>query len=167
MIKYRIIKRPSFEVVGYKTWISGQDNDLFGNFWIQCREQGLFKIFGEITHLQPGAQTSGSTLGISQVESDPSNREFFYMIAVEKPEKYLPKDLEVYHVPESLWAVFECWGEVPESIVKSEIYAFTKWLPSSEYEHAKAPEMEVYFQGTDGTSEQCYCEFWLPIIPRS
>ena len=163
VIKHQIIERPAFDVAGKKTWISRQDNNLFGSFWLRCREQGLFKKFEGITNLQPGAQTSGSTLGISRVEKDPSIREFFYMIAVEKPEKYKTNDLEVYQVPASLWAVFECWGKVPESIVKSEIYAFTEWLPSSGYEHAKAPEMEVYFPGTDGTTEQCYCEFWLPV----
>ena len=166
MIKHRIIERPAFDVVGKKIWISGQDNNLFSQFWVQCREQGLFEIFTEISNLQPGVQTSGSTLGVSRVEKDPTNREFYYMIAIENPQDTKVTDLEVYQVPASQWAVFECWGKVPESIVKSEIYAFTKWLPSSEYEHAKAPEMEVYFAGTDGNSDQSYCEFWLPIIPR-
>jgi AraC family transcriptional regulator len=33
-----------------------------------------------------------------------------------------------------------------------------EWLPNSGYEHALAPEMEVYpSQGEE------YCEFWLPI----
>lgn len=167
MIKHRIIERPAFEVVGKKTWISGQDNDLFGNFWVQSRERGLFKTFQGINDFKPGIQTAGSTLGISRVEKDPTNREFFYMIAIEKPEDCKVSDLEVYQVPASQWAVFECWGKVPESIVKSEIYAFTEWLPSSEYAHAKAPEMEVYFPGTDGTSDESYCEFWLPIIPKT
>ena len=167
MIKYRIITRPAFEVIGKKTWISGQDNELFGKFWISCRARGLFAKFEEISGNQPGVQTSGSPLGISCVAKDPSNREFFYLIAIEKPEDCVVSDLEVYQIPASQWAVFECWGKVPESIVKSEIYAFTEWLPASKYEHAKAPEMEVYFPGTDGSSEKSYCEFWLPIIQKT
>lgn len=167
MIKHRIVQRPAFEVMGRKTWISGQDNDLFGNFWVACREQGLFKVFEEIEGSQPGAQTSGSPLGVSCVAKDPSNREFYYMIAVEKPEDCPENDLEVYSVPASQWAVFECWGKVPQAIVKSEMYAFMEWLPSSGYAHAKAPEMEVYFPGNDGNSDDCYCEFWLPVIQKT
>ena len=167
MIKHRITNRPAFEVVGKKTWISGQDTDLFGKFWVQCREQGLFKIFEEMSGSQPGAQTNGYPLGISCVAEDPSNREFYYMIAIEKPMDYIATELEEYQVPASQWAVFECWGKVLESIVKSEIYAFTEWLPASEYEHAKAPEMEVYFPGTDGISDDNYCEFWLPITLKT
>ena len=166
MINYRIIEKPAFEVIGKKTWISGQNNELFGQFWVQCRQEKLFDLFEQLNGDRPGQQTKSSLLGISRVEKDPANRAFYYMIAIEKPEKPSEK-LETYQVPASQWAVFECIGKVPEAIMKSEMYAFTEWLPSSEYEHAKAPEMEVYFPGNDGTSEDSYCEFWLPIIEKS
>lgn len=165
MIKYRVIEKPTFDVIGKKTWISGQDNDLFGRFWVQCQEERLFDLFERLSGNRPGLQTGSSVLGVSCVEKDPASRAFHYMIAIEKPER-LPEELEIYHVPASRWAVFECVGKVPEAIVKSEIYAFTEWLPSSEYEHAKAPEMEVYFSGNDGRSEDSYCEFWLPITKK-
>jgi AraC family transcriptional regulator len=172
MTRYRIIEKPAFDVVGKKTWISGQNNELFGQFWVQCREEGLFEIFDQLAGNQPGAQTKSSVLGISCVERDPANRAFYYLIGIEKPAGMPEKEpvlgeLETYHVPASKWAVFECVGKVPEAIVKSEIYAFTEWLPSSGFEHAKAPEMEVYFPGNDGNSEDSYCEFWLPITERA
>jgi AraC family transcriptional regulator len=166
MIKYHIIEKPAFDVIGRKTWISGQDNNLFGQFWIECQKEGLFETFEKLNNKQPGLQTNSSVLGISCVEKDPTNRAFYYMIAIEKPEKPSGK-LEMYHLPACQWVVFECVGKIPEAIAKSEIYAFTEWLPSSEYKHAQAPEMEVYFPGNDGSREDSYCEFWLPIIPRS
>ncbi|MBN2501708.1 MAG: GyrI-like domain-containing protein [Anaerolineales bacterium] len=169
MIKHRVIEKPAFNVIGKKTWISSQDNDLFGQFWVQCQEEGLFKIFEQLSSNLLGAQTKSSTLGISCVEKDPANRSFYYIIAIEKPAGYAGQhadELEIYHVPTSQWVVFECVGKVPEAIVKSEIYAFTEWLPSSGYEHAKAPEMEVYFPENDGISADNYCEFWLPVIKK-
>ncbi|MBN1886989.1 MAG: AraC family transcriptional regulator [Thermoflexales bacterium] len=165
MITYHIIERPAFDVVGKKTWISGQDNDLFGRFWIQCQKEGVFELFGRLSGNQAGLQTRSSALGVSCVEADPANRAFYYMIAIEQPDQ-CSDELEAHHVPASQWAVFECVGPVPEAIVKSEIYAFTQWLPSSGYEHAKAPEMEVYFPGNDGASPDSYCEFWLPITKK-
>jgi AraC family transcriptional regulator len=162
MIKHRLLQKPAFDVIGKKTWISGQDNELFGRFWVDCQKQGLFELFEQLRGNQPGTQTKSSVLGISCVEQDPLNRAFYYMIAIEKPEKQ-STELELYHIPESHWAVFECDGKVPASIVESEIYAFAGWLPASGYEHARAPEMEVYFAGNDGASENNYCEFWLPI----
>jgi AraC family transcriptional regulator len=158
MIEHRIVERPAFEVAGRKTWIGGQDNELFGRFWAQCREQGLFELFDRLNRHRAGPQTNGVVLGISRVEDDPSKREFYYMIAVEASSSDAEHDLETCRVPASQWAVFECRGKVPDSIVAAEMYAFVEWLPVSGFEHANAPEMEVYPPGSD-----TYCEFWLPI----
>ena len=163
MVNYRIIERPAFEVIGKKTWISGQDNALFGRFWEQCRAEGLFEVFRQINGLQAGPQTRGVTLGVSCVEKDPQNRAFYYLIAIEKLQDCSVTGLESYSVPASQWAVFECHGKVPQAIVEAEIYAFTQWLPASEFVHANAPEMEVYPPESKGDSDDNYCEFWLPI----
>jgi AraC family transcriptional regulator len=167
MTRYRIVRRPTFTVVGKKTWISGQDNSLFGQFWEQCAEEGLFEVFKQINGLQPGPQTRGVTLGVSCVEQDPAKREFYYLIATENPRDCTPAGLESYQVPASQWAVFECRGKVPDSIVQAEIYAFTEWLPASGYIHESAPEIEVYPPESDGSSDDNYCEFWLPIRERA
>ena len=168
MSHYRIIDKPAFEVMGEKTWISGQDNDLFRLFWVQCREGGLFEAFEHIRGDQTGKITNSTVLGISCVENDPNQRSFIYLIAIEKPETCATdvpeiQKLAFYHVPAAKWAVFECVGKVPQSIMETEMFAFLEWLPSSGYEHAKAPEMEVYFPGNDGLSVDNYCEFWLPL----
>ena len=167
----KIVDKPAFEVIGKKAWISGQDNELFGQFWVQCEQERLFERFEQLSGNRPGQQTGSSMLGISRVEADPTNRAFYYMIAIEAPATGAPvsgaEDLERYCVPASRWAVFECVGKLPEAIVKSEMFAFMEWLPLSEYAHARAPEMEVYFPGNDGASEESYCEFWLPIVERS
>jgi AraC family transcriptional regulator len=159
MVAYRLVERPAFTVAGKKTWISGQDNAIFGRFWERCRAEGLFELFDRIRGTRAGPQTNGVTLGISRVEQDPSKRSFDYMIAVESPVEGLGAGLETYEVPACQWAVFECRGQVPDSIVEAEIYAFTQWLPGSGFVHANAPEMEVYPPEAD----EGYCEFWLPI----
>ncbi|MFZ6030240.1 MAG: GyrI-like domain-containing protein [Chloroflexota bacterium] len=164
MVKFRLLERPGFEVVGKKAWIGGQDNELFGRFWRECQANGLLATFWQLRGDRPGPQTGALTLGISRVEQDPNKREFFYMLAVEKQADYpasLLEGMETYTVPATRWAVFECRGKVPESIVKAEMFAFMEWLPTSGYEHALAPEMEVYPNLGDR-----YCEFWLPIRAR-
>jgi len=165
MTTYRIVERPAFEVIGRKTWIAGTEaNAAFGRFWDRCRAEGLFTAFERLQGFQPGPQTNGVSLGISRVERDPAKREFFYMIAIEKPESCPVLDnMETYRVPVAQWAVFECRGKVPESIVTAEMFAFMEWLPASDYVHANAPEMEVYLPESNGQSAENYCEFWLPI----
>lgn len=163
----KIIKRTAFRVTGKSTWISGQDNSLFDRFWQECQQQGIFDQFNKVNGLQPGPHTGGVTLGVSRVEQDPAKRAFYYMVAVENPQNIVIPGLETYLVPASEWAVFACLGPVPEAIVRAEIYAFMTWLPNSEFDHALAPEMEVYPPGPDGRREDAYNEFWLPVRKKT
>ena len=162
MVNYRLVERPAFEILGKKTWIAGQDNALFGQFWAKCQAEGLFQVFEALSGMQPGTQTHGVTLGVSCVEQDPTNRAFYYYIAIEKPPSDAPADLESRLVPASLWAVFEARGPIPDALVEAEMFAFSQWLPQSGYVHAAAPEMEAY-PPTDN-DQAPYCEFWLPIM---
>ncbi len=160
---YRLIERPAFEVLGKKGWIAGQDD--FGRVWEQCKAEGVLTMFERLGGWQRGPQTNGVTLGISRVERDPANRDFYYMVAIEVPPGCTHPNLESYQVPASQWAVFECHGKVPAAIVKAEMFAFMEWLPTSGYSHALAPEMEVYYPGD--SSDDYYCEFWLPITQKA
>lgn len=169
MVNMRFIDVPAFEIIGKKTWIDGPDNEAFGRFWQQCRADGFLDVLNQIKEhagMPAGPQTGAAMLGVSRVERDPAKRDFLYMIAIETPSNALTTDqlagMERYTVPAARWAVFECHGQVPDSIVTSEMYAFMEWLPSSGYQHAHAPEMEVYPAGSGAD----YCEFWLPVEPN-
>lgn len=88
------------------------------------------------------------------------NRAFYFYIATEEVPKsdVEMKDVEEYTVPACTWAIFSNKGELPMSLVNAEMYAFMEWLPNSEYEHALAPELEVY-----PVEDNNLVEFWLPI----
>lgn len=159
----RIVARPAFRVTGKKTWISGQDNAIFGRFWQQCQADGLFEQLKRLTGLRAGAQTGGSTLGVSLVGDDPANRAFDYLIGVETVGEIPSGDLVTHPVPACRWAVFECRGAMPDALVAAEMYAFMEWLPASGFVHARAPEIEVYPPANDLGGGQIDCEFWLPI----
>jgi AraC family transcriptional regulator len=159
----RLVDCPSFIITGKGTWISEPDNSQFARFWEQSREAGWLDKLTKMRGSNPGLQTGGMILGVSRVENDPSIRSFNYMIAIEQPEEQraVDREFESYAIPACRWAVFECWGPVPDSIVEAEMYAFMKWLPSSDYAHALAPEMEVYLPDQAGAPG---CEFWLPVL---
>ncbi len=172
MVAFRLVEKPAFTVIGKKTWISGQDNSLFARFWDECRQAGVFDVLGRMGGMSAGAQTGSTLLGVSCVADDPARRSFYYLIGIEKPDALddatlSQSGLEAITVPASTWAVFECHGKIPDSIVNAEMFAFMQWLPASGYEHAAAPEMEVYFYTSDPTVDDSYCEFWLPVIPKA
>ena len=163
MVPYRIVTRPSFQIVGRKTWIAGTDNEAFGRFWSHCHADGFIASLAELRGDTPNPQTAGAVIGLSCVEADPTRRQFDFFICIETPADLdgavvAAQGMERHVVPATDWAVFEAHGEMPGALVAAEMYAFTEWLPASGYVHAPAPEMEVY-----PPTDVPYCEFWLPI----
>jgi len=159
MIAVRIENKPSFVIVGRKTWISGPDNDQFGTFWREAHENGLVAELRKLSKDVPGPVTGSHAFGVSCVENDPTNRKFFFFIAAETDGADSDHALESYTIPACKWAIFSNHGDMPKSLVDAEMYAFLNWLPSSAYKHANAPEMEIY-----PVYDNTLVEFWLPII---
>jgi len=162
MISVRIERKPEFKIVGRKIWISGTDNELFGQFWQQCKDDGLLDTFREFHKDKPQPITNSISIGVSCVEKDPSNRSFYFYIGTEWDKCPQGLDLEEYVVPACQWAKFKNQGTLPDSLIEKVMDAFTQWLPNSSYVHANAPELEVY-PPYNTSEEGTVSEFWLPI----
>jgi AraC family transcriptional regulator len=163
MIRYRIEEKPAFQVVGKKRLICAQDgNEAFGDFWRQAHEDGVIDALRRLGGDAPGAVTESYVMGISRVEQDPTNRDFDFYIATEASSACGVPSLESFRMPAARWAIFENEGPLPGSLVEAEMFAFFEWLPSSGFEHAHAPELEVYPARKVGA-----VEFWLPIAKRA
>lgn len=71
----------------------------------------------------------------------------------------------VYEVPAATWAVFprdlDNW-DAGSAISTLNKRFYSEWLPTSEYEKADAPELEMY----SGTPEKGHIELWMPIIKK-
>lgn len=154
---YKIIEKESFSVIGKKTRITMVDNQNFNlvpKFWNNCRIDGtqewLCKRAGKL-----------GMLGIC-MDFDKDTEEFNYMIAVEEVNKALPEGFESRTIPAATWAVFESIGPMPEAAQDVTKRIFSEWFPATGYEHACAPEIEVYPAG-DVSSPDYRCEIWIPI----
>lgn len=124
----RIVKHPSFTVQGRTTWISGQDNQQFDDFWTLCHQDGTVNALKasakpEVTH--------ASVIGVSRVEKDPSNRAFDFMIAAEGAQL---DGGDSYTVPACTWAVFHNQDNSVTALLDAEMECFMHWLPASPYE---------------------------------
>ena len=56
-------------------------------------------------------------------------------------------------------------GPLPDSMRKVYRRIFSEWFPSSGYEHAKTPVLEVFHPG-DFISSDYRCEIWIPVIKK-
>ncbi len=159
---YRIETKPAYSLTGVSlrtTWRDGQSARDIPALWDRCLNDGTFD---KLLALEP----PGSKIGVAGVsgEFDMKNEEFSYFIAIETPTNRaaLPDGCRDIAVPAATWGVFELRGPIPETIQEMMPRIFNEWFPSSGWEHADGPELEIYSQG-DVRGAEYYSEIWIPL----
>ena len=161
-MEYRIETKPAFNLTGVSIRTSTKEGQCFQEIpalWERSMQDGSFA--------KPQALVPpGSAVGVAGVcaESDLKNQEFSYFIAVETPtdRSGLPAGSRDLPVPASSWGVFESHGPIREAIQGVMQRIFGEWFPSSRWEHADAPELEIYSAG-DIRDPNYYGEIWMPL----
>lgn len=154
-MEYRIVKKEEMRIVGAKALLEKNVEESFNTvpmLWQELAQSG--KIM-EITSLM--APESKGVLGVSACMDYLDKWEYY--IAVET-DKEAPKGLEEYIIPACTWAVFPGEGQMPTAIQDIEKRAITEWLPTSGYEYADAPDIELYLNQDPMNSK---FEVWVPI----
>ncbi len=111
-----------------------------------------------------GKAKGNATLGIC-MDMELEKEQFSYMVAVEYDSSSPEDGLTLRKIPASTWAVFTSRGPLPGSIQRVTEKIFQEWFPATGYEHADAPELEVYPEG-DTKSEDYECEVWIPVVKK-
>lgn len=165
---YQIIEKPAFDVVGEARKISSINNENLTQvpqFWNEFIQGKRYQVMMDnLAQGKPGPVTGAVVLGIC-IPIENTMEAFTYMIAVEKPDKAIPKEFEVLTIPEATWGVFESIGPMPDAIQKVWKRIFQEWFPSTGYKHVEKPELEVYFPG-DPNSSDYRCQVWVPVTKK-
>ena len=152
-MEYRIEEQASFRVVGFAMRETMTLEDCFEKvpgFWGQTA--------GELPRLAALMDGSGpmGILGVSACDGGAFSG-YYIAAATQAPA---PEDMAEYHVPAGTWAVFPCRGPMPQAMQDLQRRIISEWLPSSGYEYAEAPDIEVY------SADNCHNEVWLPIVRK-
>jgi len=156
---YKIVEKGAFKVIGKGIRVTTRDGEnlkRIPEFWGECCTNGFYDKLCSISN---GAEIYGICM------NDFSNEQFTYIIAAEKLEVSTPKEMEEIEIPPATWAVFESVGAMPDAIQKVWERIFSEWFPATNFEHADAPELEVYPQG-DSNSDDYRCEVWIPVVRK-
>lgn len=156
---YKIIEKDAFKVVGKSIRVSTKNGDNYKKipeFWMENYQNGFTGRMEKI---------AGEMGGLGICWNDYSDEAFTYIIAIEKPLIETEEALQEYTVPASTWAVFESVGPMPDAVQKVWGRIFSEWFPATSFEHADAPELEVYPPG-NADSEDYRCEVWVPIVKK-
>jgi AraC family transcriptional regulator len=155
---FKIREKDSFTIVGKGKTISafnGEHHHAIPAFWEESDQNGFTSEL---------AKNSGpmGLLGVC-LQFNHEKHELLYFIGAEKNIDVLPADWEEKVIPAASWAIYESIGPLPDSIQKVWEKVYSKWFTSSAFEHANAPDLEVYPVG-DTCNENYHCEVWIPII---
>ena len=159
-MNYRIVEKEGFKIVGLSKRITTKNNEnlkVIPKFWQEVNESGKCKEL---------SQDAGSmrVMGVI-LNHDKEQEEFDYMIAIEAKGAQESDNYEEAYVPSCTWAVFESIGPMPDAIQRVWHKIFAEWFPATKYEHADAPELEVYLPG-DPNDKDYKCEIWIPVTSK-
>ncbi|MBD8071089.1 AraC family transcriptional regulator [Bacillus sp. PS06] len=158
-MKYRIVERDGFKVVGVKREFSlEQDANLVGipKMWDEVNSNGTCDSLIELMN----GEIRG-VLGVCDDHSTQSAKTIDYWVAVEHEGEEVDGFLSL-EIPASTWAVFEVHGAMPEAMPKVWKQIFSEWFPSSGYQYVETAELEVY-PGGNPSDPNYYSEIWIPV----
>ena len=158
-MNYKIEEKGAFRVVGAKEHMELALEESFvrvPQFWGETIQSGMFSDICKLSNQEP--------FGVLGISTCMNGKDFDYYIAC-ATDKPTPHNMHEYRVPAATWAIFECTGPMPTAIQELQKRIITEWLPTSGYEYADAPDIEVYPAG-DTTSPGYKCEVWLPIVKK-
>lgn len=153
---YRIETKEAFRIIGVSAPL---DKDIEKNFEAVPLLWQKAAMDGTIPRLV--AMMNSKPMGILGVSACPEGLENWrYYIAAAST---LPADgFEEYTVPAATWAIFSGQG-TGQSIQELERRIVSEWLPTSGYEYANAPDVEVYL---DPNPENTKYEVWIPVVKK-
>lgn len=153
-MNFRMETKEAFRIVGKSCPLSKVLEENFAripNEWDTALANGtLSKLYGLMNNKPNGL------LGVS-VHNE---KEWKYLIAVSSTKD--SDNFEKYDIPAAAWAVFSGRG-TNVSLQELERRVITEWLPTSGYEYAEIPDIEVYIKADP--SDAVY-EYWLPVVKK-
>lgn len=154
-MNYRIETKDAFRIVGVSVPL---EKDIEKNFAVIPSKWQEISVNGTLQRLIQMMDTEPmGVLGISTCNSEEPWR---YYIAVSTAKE--PDGFEEYVVPAATWAIFPGTG-TNQSIQELERRIVTEWLPTSGYEYADAPDIEVYLNPDPQNAQY---EVWIPVTKK-
>ncbi len=151
-MNYRIEEKPAFRIIGVSIPLAREQEQNFAMvpaFWDKKAADGTVDRLAGWMDARP--------MGLLGVCGCGSREDWRYYIAVSSTKP--AGEFEEYTVPACTWAIFPGSGG-SKAIQELECRAVAEWLPTSGYEYAVGPDVEVYL---NDDPENARFEVWIPV----
>ena len=153
-LNYRIENKTAFRIVGKSCPLSKELEENFMTIpheWDRALENGTLSQLYPLMDGEPGG-----LLGVS-VHNAVEWKYFIAVCSTQNDERF-----KSYEIPAATWAVFSGKG-TNISLQDLERRVIIEWLPTSGYEYAEIPDIEVYIKADP---QDAIYEYWLPVIKK-
>lgn len=159
-MNYKLIEKPGFTLVGTSIEVStehGENMVKIPAFWNEINQNGTME---KIIALPGIKELTGAC-----IMDDLKATVFTYAAAGLFESPFEAPGFTTWTVGPQTWAIFEVVGQMPQSIQEVWQRIFAEWFPATGFEHANAPELEIYPPG-DTTAPDYRCEIWIPVVKK-
>ncbi|MFD1064848.1 AraC family transcriptional regulator [Oceanobacillus locisalsi] len=160
-MNYRIVEKEAFKIIGVSKKVPMQFEGV--NAEIEELAQHITESQKEKMHQHTNIEPN-QVINASYNFDDGRMIEEGYlehMIGVLTDEAGPFEGLDVVEVPAHTWAVFSSQGPFPQTMQETWAKIAAEWLPSSDYELVKAPE--ISFVEDDRDLDNVYSEIWMAV----
>lgn len=154
-MNYRIEKKDAFRIIGVSQPL---DKEIENNFAVVPTMWQEAAINGTIQKL--AGMMDAAPMGLLGVSACNNPEQWKYFIAVSSTKE--AEGFEEYTIPAATWAIFPGAG-TNQSVQELEQRIVTEWLPTSGYEYANAPDIEVYLNPDPQNAQY---EVWIPVTKK-
>jgi len=167
-MNWRIEKKETFEVFGIERIFSNDETNKVPGFWDECHQNGSYeKLFDDAGGVR---LPKGEHRGVCVVNAvcgycEPGENKFPYMICAFKKDGCKTEGYKVAQIPAATWAVFRSDDSDNIGVHIPQLFnrAYSEWLPSSGYDKAVGPDMEIYGVADSG---KYFEEVWIPVVKK-
>ncbi|MDH6364670.1 AraC family transcriptional regulator [Enterococcus sp. PF1-24] len=152
-LDYKIVTTKSFRVVGKKIHTTMENSKSYRElpaFWQEVQQTAVIPEL-----LAKMNQAPFGLLGVSDYNPNLDESAFDYYIGVASTLECSTGEAEIV-IPEMTWAAFKHPMGTPAELQEFQRQIVMDWLPTSGYEFAFGPDLEVY--GEDNSVEN-----WIPV----
>jgi len=154
-MNYRIEKKDAFRIIGVCAPLQQEIEKNFAvvpQMWQDAVANGTIEQLAGMMDAPP--------TGLLGVSACNDAEQWKYFIAVSSTKE--TDVFEEYIVPAATWAIFPGSG-TNTSVQELEQRIVAEWLPTSGYEYANAPDIEVYLNPDPQNAQY---EVWIPVVRK-
>ncbi len=160
---YRIVKRPTFDMIGRSKDFVFDDFVKNGSkYWKDYVSSDSYKKLYQLTHGKPGPVSGAPLLSCYFPKENSKTDEMTDVLGLEVTPNMSIGNYKIHTVPEATYAEFDC---TYRTSMKTNRYIYGEWFSATGYERdGNNPDIAAYFPIAFRPMGEMGVRWWIPVV---